>query len=86
MRQGCQSQPHSFRYGPDKPDDIFYLDNGGNSGTGYSVLFRLATQRTIRHWHTGKALIIACSLYRWDSAYSSSSQSFDNFRNYTRIS
>ena len=80
---GTQSQPHSLRYGPHGADDIFCPDNGGSSGTGYSDHFRPATQRTIRRRHTGKALSNPCSLYRWYSAYSSSSQSLYNSRYYT---
>ena len=85
MRRG--PEPASLvQIQPGTPGDIFYLDNGGSSGTGYSVHFRPATQRTIQRWPAGKALSLPCSLYRRFSAYSSSSQSFDNFANYTSFS
>ena len=56
-----------------------YLDNGGNSGAGYSgYVFRPAAPRSIRRYRAGGALTAPRSLCRRGSAYSSSSQPFEN--------
>jgi len=55
--------------------DTLYLDNGGNSGTGYSSSFSPCNSKVHSAKLFGQVLTNSCSLcHQWD-AYSSSSKS-----------